>query len=301
MGRLARIAFHAGRSSANSTPFLLGKPYPRGGAWRCFSSTPPEHCEIVQGPSLLRTSTTRPSPSLLHIPGLRSLPFWTQYDKDQDFNRVAYQDPTVSEAVQYLEQHWETIRREYAEKAPKLASDYQTDTEHTLHKGTWDWHSYMLKGKVQPNFEKHFPRTATILQVFRDEGRLFEGTPFGYAFFSTLHAQSKIAAHSAPMNFRVRIHLPLIVPANMPSAAPVSEQDGRPSVGIRVGPVVRQWHPGKALVLDDAYNHEVWNHTHESRVLLLIDLWHPDITTQEKQDIIGLFNHAEEQGWLSGE
>lgn len=34
---------------------------------------------------------------------------------------------------------------------------------------------------------------------------------------------------------------------------------------------------GKCLVFDDCYEHEVWNKTDGERVLLLFDLWHPDL------------------------
>ena len=37
----------------------------------------PSNCDIIKGPSLLRTIVHRPRPSLLFLPGLRSLPFWT--------------------------------------------------------------------------------------------------------------------------------------------------------------------------------------------------------------------------------
>ena len=44
---------------------------------------------------------------------------------------------------------------------------------------------------------------------------MFDHVPFGYSFFSTLHGNSRIAAHSAPMNLRIRLHLPLIVPETL--------------------------------------------------------------------------------------
>jgi hypothetical protein len=39
------------------------------------------------------------------------------------------------------------VHREYLElvEQRKVASDYDTGTEHKLHQGNWDWHSYVLK------------------------------------------------------------------------------------------------------------------------------------------------------------
>lgn len=255
---------------------------------------PPHNCDVVEGPSLLRTAIHRPQPSLLLLPGLRSLPFWTQWDGKSDTNRVAYQDPSISSAIHHLEAHVDAIHSEYHRVATGRKSDYQTDTEHSLHKGIWDWHSYMTKGRVQDEFVHHYPTTSAVLQTLRDEGHLFEGTPFGYAFFSTLHGKSSIEAHTSPMNFRLRVHLPIVVPPEEPIDNVKEIQ-----CGIRVGPVTKRWTAGKAMVLDDAYEHEVWNETNENRALLLVDLWHPDVTKQERSDIVATFEHAQQKGWWS--
>ena len=244
---------------------------------------------VVQGPSLLKTSLDRPNPSLVQLPGLRSLPFWTQPMGKE--NIVAYQDKQVSFCVEHLQNHWATLRDEYHRVAPQMPSDYERANDHLkLHDGTWDWHSYMLKGKIQGHFCAHFPETTSILQTLRDEGLLFEGLPFGYTFFSTLHPRSKIAPHTAPMNFRLRIHLPLSVPV-----VPDNAGDEHPPCGIRVGPLIRTWKEGEALVLDDAYRHAVWNETDATRVLLLVDIWHPDVTMTERQEIVEMFAAAAEQ------
>lgn len=255
---------------------------------------------VVQGPSLLQTSIPRSQPSLMYLPGLRSLPFWSSYDIKTDTNRIAYQDPTLSRVVSHLESNVETIRQEYERVAPTLESDYKPDNEHTLHKGTWDWHSYLTKGQLQGHFGQYFEQTTKILQQLRqtpDNGlpswTLLEEIPFGYAFFSTLHPHSKIDPHVSPMNLRWRIHLPLEVPDKSNDV----DDKGMPLCGIRVGNQVQTWTKDKALVLDDSYEHEVWNNTDQKRVLLLVDMWHPDIPIQERKDIVGMFKHAEKQGW----
>lgn len=121
------------------------------------SSNPPPPaaavCDVVQGPSLLRTtSMARPSPSLLFLPGLRSLPFWTA----PDYSRIAYGDPTVGQVVNHLESHASTIRNEYLSKTAQTeklppTNDYH-DHQKSLHEGKWEWFSYLNKGNVQGNF-----------------------------------------------------------------------------------------------------------------------------------------------------
>ena len=90
---------------------------------------------------------------------------------------------------------------------------------------------------------------------------------------------------------RLRIHLPLAVPTDS-----VTEGSTELKCGIRVGPVVKPWTQDKALVLDDAYDHEVWNETDQTRVLLLVDIWHPDVTMVERQEIVGMFEQAKGDG-----
>lgn len=45
-------------------------------------------------------------------------------------------------------------------------------------------------------------------------------------------------------------------------------------------PFMTKTMPGKCLVFDDSYEHEVWNRTEGERVLLLFDLWHPDLVEE---------------------
>jgi aspartyl/asparaginyl beta-hydroxylase (cupin superfamily) len=59
-----------------------------------------------------------------------------------------------------------------------------------------------------------------------------------------------------------------------------------------VGDQVHHWEEGKCIVFDDTFEHEVWNRTDEERLVLLIDLWHPDLTQLER-DALDTIN------WLS--
>ena len=45
--------------------------------------------------------------------------------------------------------------------------------------------------------------------------------------------------------------------------------------GIRVGTEVRHWEEGRSLVFDDTYEHEVWNETSGTRVVLFVDVKRP--------------------------
>jgi beta-hydroxylase len=62
----------------------------------------------------------------------------------------------------------------------------------------------------------------------------------------------------------LRFHLGLVVPD-----APVEQ------VGIRVGGETAGWSEGASLVFDDTYQHEAWNETDETRVVLFVDVVRP--------------------------
>jgi len=238
---------------------------------------------VIKGPSLLTaTGIDRPSPSLFLLPGLRSLPFWTApYTDGNGQTIIAFQDPKVTSIVRHIESFTSQIREEYisstsinpvvdtaapsaksdTEKLKTLVSDYDINTkggEHAsdaLHTGQWDWHSYILNGRKQTQFSVYCPTTAKCLEEIGED--LFCDTPFSFAFFSTLQGNATIKAHTGPMNLRLRIHLPLITPT------------GNGKCGIRVGSQKRSWINGKAIVLDDSYEHEVWNYTRYSFFLIL--------------------------------
>ena len=105
------------------------------------------------------------------------------------------------------------------------------------------------------------------------------GLPFAFTFFSTLHAGAAISAHAAPCNLRLRVHVPLVTP---PAA-------GVEQCGMRVSDQIVPWNEGQAVLFDDSYEHETRNRTDHERVVLLFDVWHPELTLRERESIIDMF------------
>ena len=93
--------------------------------------------------------------------------------------------------------------------------------------------------------------------------------------FSKLTAGARIPPHHGMLNARLICHLPLIVP---------------PGCGFRVGPETRQWDAGKLLIFDDTIEHEAWNGGDRDRVVLIFDVWHPDLEAEERRAISTLFD-----------
>jgi aspartyl/asparaginyl beta-hydroxylase (cupin superfamily) len=92
--------------------------------------------------------------------------------------------------------------------------------------------------------------------------------------FSLLRPGARIAPHTGTHNARLICHLPLIVP---------------PDCGFRVGNDIRQWEEGKLLVFDDSIEHEAWNESDQDRVVLIFDIWRPELSEQERREVAALF------------
>lgn len=58
---------------------------------------------------------------------------------------------------------------------------------------------------------------------------------------------------------------------------------------IRVGGETRRWREGRALLFEDSFEHEAWNGGETTRVILIADLWHPDLTPAETRALAAGF------------
>jgi aspartate beta-hydroxylase len=87
------------------------------------------------------------------------------------------------------------------------------------------------------------------------------------AYFSILEPHTHIPPHCGVTNTRLTLHLPLILPGNC---------------RFRVGGETREWRMGEAWVFDDTIEHEAWNDADMPRAILILDLWHPQLTTLER-------------------
>lgn len=93
-----------------------------------------------------------------------------------------------------------------------------------------------------------------------------------HALFSKLAGNTRIPPHHGLINTRLICHLPLIVPADCG--------------GLRVGSQTQYWQEGEAYVFDDSMEHEAWNDSNSDRVVLLFDIWRPELS-EEERELIG--------------
>jgi|tagenome__1003787_1003787.scaffolds.fasta_scaffold20909767_2 aspartyl/asparaginyl beta-hydroxylase (cupin superfamily) len=96
--------------------------------------------------------------------------------------------------------------------------------------------------------------------------------------FSLLRPGTHIPPHYGSTNTRLICHLPIIVPEGCE---------------IRVGNETRSWSRGRGLIFDDSFQHEAWNRGSGTRVVLLFEIWRPDISQAERDELTALFEAVE--------
>lgn len=134
------------------------------------------------------------------------------------------------------------------------------------------WSAFFLwkDGAPVPGNAERCPRTLAALAdlpLCRIPGR----TPS--ILFSRLTPGARIPPHTGFLNTRLICHLPLIVP---------------PNCYLRVGNEQREWRAGKAWVFDDTIEHEAVNGSDRSRVVLIFDIWRPELTLDERSQVAAL-------------
>jgi aspartate beta-hydroxylase len=110
---------------------------------------------------------------------------------------------------------------------------------------------------------------ATALAIGRAPlARIREHAP--EVLFSVFTPGTHLLPHRGVTNTRVVAHLPLIIPADC---------------ALRVGGELHQWEAGKVVVFDDTYEHEAWNRSDTTRVVLIFDVWNPWLTDAEQSAV----------------
>jgi aspartate beta-hydroxylase len=208
-------------------------------------------------------------PLLQFYPGLRAMP---------------WHDPHALPIVADLER----LAPEIANEARNFdALEVQDEAEEIRREGRWSVAFLIEMGRrSEPNLDR-CPATRSVLE--KHQTRI---THAGSVYFSRLAPRTKVAPHRGPTNVRVRCHLGLEVPAGC---------------GVRVGGVVRGWEEGRCIVFDDSFTHEAWNDSDRRRTVLILDLWHPDLSEDEIALLSGLHrygrtsNSSLQQYWTGNE
>lgn len=126
-------------------------------------------------------------------------------------------------------------------------------------------------GAATPGARERFPKTFTALEKVPMPDITTRAPSI---LFSLLQPGARIEPHHGMINTRLICHLPLVVP---------------PGCGFRVGNEMREWHVGKLMIFDDTIEHEAWNDSDEDRILLIFDIWRPELDEPERAAVTAMF------------
>lgn len=207
-------------------------------------------------------------PLLLNFPRLPAIPF---YDRD-GFDWL----PRLEAATAMIQQELAIAMDEgrgalepYIQYPPGVPVNQWARLNHSP-----TWSSYFLwrDGAKQEANCARCPQTTALL-----ESLPLAQQP-GYAptaMFSVLSPNTHIPPHTGSANTRLIVHLPLVLP---------------PDCGFRVGNDTRAWEMGKAWVFDDTIEHEAWNNSDQTRILLIFDIWNPLLSQAERELVTGMMD-----------
>jgi aspartate beta-hydroxylase len=182
---------------------------------------------------------------------------------------AAVYDSSLFPLAVALEENAEAILSEFS--ALDL-SEFHPESESIAREGQWDVLMLLERGKKNRMVCDACPVTTETLLL---NGCL--NTLSGLAYFSRLAPGTRVSPHRGPTNLRLRCHLGIRIPEG---------------AGMRVDESELFWRPGKTIVFNDALTHEVWNLSDQERVVLIVDIWHPDLTVSEIELLAGLQRYA---------
>ncbi|XP_063866108.1 titin-like isoform X2 [Scylla paramamosain] len=193
--------------------------------------------------------------SLYNVDRLTSQPLWT------------LEQTTYQVFFRKLEENWEVIRNEgVALLGLPIQDGFRPEAENLRDIGDWKQYELFTKGrKITANCVKA-PRTCSLIEQFPAAA----GCKRGQVKFSVVQPHTHVHAHTGPTNCRLRAHLGLVVPKG---------------VLLKVAEKTVTWEEGKIFVFDDSWEHEVWHEGDSLRLVLIVDVWHPELTEHERKTL----------------
>jgi aspartyl/asparaginyl beta-hydroxylase (cupin superfamily) len=175
-----------------------------------------------------------------------------------DLTAQPWHDPVTFPVALDLEQHAPQI----IEEAHAIDTRFfQNEPENIERVGRWSVCFLYERGRKNKENCSLCPTATAVIETHRSIT-----TIAGMIYFSCLDPKTRVTRHKGPTNMRLRCHLGVEIPEGC---------------GIRVGEVTTTWKPGRCIVFDDSFEHEVWNLSDQRRTVLVVDVWHPDLSDDE--------------------
>lgn len=211
-------------------------------------------------------------PTSFYFPGLPQRPF---YEREEFAWAPALEAETAT-----IKAELEALLKSQAEEfEPYVAADADRSggTAPNAHlAGDASWSAYHLLKGGQPvaGHAERFPATLAALAEV-PMPCIADRAPM--ALLSLLKPGAHIRPHHGLFNFRLICHLPLIAP---------------PDCMLRAGNRQKQWREGELIIFDDSMEHEAWNRSDRQRIILLFEIWRPEIGEADREALTLLLEAA---------
>jgi aspartate beta-hydroxylase len=205
-------------------------------------------------------------PSVFHYPYLAQRQFFER-DEFEWVEALEAATPAIRDELLALVQGGADFRP-YVENDPNRPHrDFHGLNENPSWSALYLWRD----GRILEENAKRCPETMAALEKVPLSAI---GTRTPAVLFSRLEPGAHIPPHTGMLNCRLICHLPLVVPEGC---------------WLRVGNETRGWEEGNLLVFDDSMEHEAKNPTDKLRIILLFDIWRPEISQEERSAISAIF------------
>jgi aspartate beta-hydroxylase len=231
------------------------------------SLTRVEHClRIYLGEEPPVYPDPRQRPSFLLFPGLPTSAYFERAQLPW-IEALEGETPAIRAELEQLLPTSESRERVFASEALEAENLRGLDVP-----PTWNGYYFFRHGERRDANCEACPATARALDAL-PLSRVREHGP--EVLFSVFTAGTHLMPHRGVTNTRVVGHLPLIIPEDC---------------ALNVGGELHVWQSGRVVVFDDTYEHEAWNRSRSTRVVLIFDVWNPYLTDIERAavtDLIG--------------
>jgi len=210
-----------------------------------------------------------------YVPGLKAQAWWDDVD---DFKWG-----------KSLEKSYKAIRDEFVsimDRPDKLESEGNNiwagalTTDAASYGEGWKTLVLLNRGQWDETNANLFPITSKAIHK--------SGAPVAEAFFASMKPKTSIKPHSDFTNFVLTSHVPLVIPEN-----------GNNKCRLAVGDETREWLEGNVILFDTSIYHDAVNDSEEMRYILMLRVWHPDLTKEEREALQFIYDCLEIPDLLS--
>ena len=220
----------------------------------------------------------RQRPKFLYFPGLPSQPYYPR-ERFPWHDALEAATAWIREELQGVLAQNDSLEDFLGAPPPGQAAQAMLQSSGSQ-PAAWDAYFFYRHGERYDAHAAACPGTAALLDSL-PLTRIHDHAP--ETLFSVLSPGTHILPHTGVTNVRLVTHLPLIVPSDC---------------ALRVGGEMHAWREGHCITFDDTFEHEAWNRSAQTRVVLILDSWNPDLTEAERVAVtelieaIGDFNRA---------